>query len=308
MTQDHLNKDHLNVDDIVKTIVQSSGTSFFWAMRLLPEARRTAIYAVYAFCRIVDDIADELGSKDEKHHGLNQWRDYITMLYSAQIDDHHIQKQAEINEADKAVLSVLRKAIQDYNLEQADFIAIIDGMQMDVDGPIIAPGMTQLELYCDRVACAVGRLCVPIFGQADEKGRAVANNLGLALQLTNIIRDVEDDARIGRLYLPQELLDKAGITNPEPQELVNHPDLPVICQKLGLRAQQAYDAAALAIAQCDPKAMKAPIIMMQVYYLNLKRLRKLGWDPRALAQINPINRQYYRIEKLITALRYGGLG
>ncbi|MEP1231099.1 MAG: squalene/phytoene synthase family protein, partial [Litorimonas sp.] len=150
----------------------------------------------------------------------------------------------------------------------------------------------------------VGRLCVPIFGQADEKGRAVADHLGLALQLTNIIRDVPEDAEIGRLYLPSELLDGEAITSRAPNAVANHSSLPRICETLGLRAEQAYDDAKAAIAQCDPKAMRAPIIMMNVYYLNLKRLRKSNWQPQALLKTGKLRRTGQKLEKLLVALRY----
>lgn len=283
--------------DNIRQIVEQSGTSFFWAMRLLPQARRQAIFAVYAFCREVDDIADGDLSRSNKHAQLDIWRQQITDLFT---ERHQIKKSAN----NAAILIILKDAIASYKLEQDDFIAVIDGMQMDIDGPIIAPSLDDLLLYCDRVASAVGRLCVPIFGQADAKGRAVANHLGLALQLTNIIRDVPEDANIGRLYLPEDLLVQNGIDTRIPAKVAHHPELPQICQSLGQRAQQAYDAAQIAINQCDTKAMRAPVIMMRVYYLNLKRLRKAGWQPQALLNPSKIKRGAQKLEKLIVALRY----
>jgi len=282
----------------VQKIVEGSGTSFFWAMRLLPQARRQAIFAVYAFCREVDDIADGDMTRDAKYAALNIWRGQINELFET---DTSFEKSVP----NAAILTILKHAIADYGLIKADFIAIIDGMQMDIDGPIVAPSMEDLLLYCDRVASAVGRLCVPIFGQADEKGRAVADHLGLALQLTNIIRDVPEDAGIERLYLPSELLDAQNITALAPQDVAVHPNLPNVCEILGTRAQQAYDDAKAAIAQCDPKAMRAPIIMMQVYYLNLKRLRRSNWQPQVLLQTGKIKRAGQKLEKLFVALRYG---
>jgi len=284
----------------VRQIVERSGTSFFWAMRLLPEARRQAIFAVYGFCREVDDIADGDLPRAEKYAQLDIWRGQIAALYAAGTPIEKATPNA-------AILTILQDAIETYGLQEADFIGVIDGMQMDIDGPIIAPSMDELLLYCDRVASAVGRLCVPIFGQPDAKGRAVADHLGLALQLTNIIRDVPEDAEITRLYLPSELLEQHGIETREPKAVANHPNLPAICEALGARAEQAYDDAKAAIALCDAKAMKAPVIMMRVYYLNLKRLRKSAWQPQALLQAGPLKRKGQKLEKLIVAFRYGAL-
>lgn len=285
----------------IRQIVVQSGTSFFWAMRLLPEARRQAVFSIYAFCREVDDIADGNLARSEKHAQLDRWRRQITDLFTDLLTDGHMIKKT-VNNA--AILIILKDAIKTYGLKQNDFIDVIDGMQMDIDGPIVAPFMEDLLLYCDRVASAVGRLCVPIFGQADEKGRAVADHLGLALQLTNIIRDVPEDADIGRLYLPEDLLVQNGIDTRIPVEVANHPRLAQVCQTLGERAQQAYDAAQMTIDQCDPKAMRAPVIMMQVYYINLKRLRKAGWQPHALLRRGKVKHGMQKLEKLIVALRY----
>ena len=203
------------------------------------------------------------------------------------------------------MLKVLAQAISDYDLAQDDFDAIIDGMEMDTNGPIIAPTHDELLLYCDRVASAVGRLCVPIFGQPDEKGQSVANHLGLALQLTNIIRDVPEDAEIGRLYLPQNLLNQAGLSGLSPREVAAHPKLPIICERLGSAAEDAFLRARAAIALCDPIAMRAPTVMMNVYHQNLVRLRNNGWDPVALQRSGMIKRIFYKIKKLMIALRYG---
>ena len=273
-------------------------------MRLLPKARRQAIFAVYAFCREVDDIADGQLLHSKKHAALDIWRGQIAALFAS-------NAAVEKTTPNAAILTILQHAIKTYDLKLADFVAIIDGMQMDIDGPIIAPSLSELELYCDRVASAVGRLCVPIFGQPDEKGRAVADHLGLALQLTNIIRDVPEDADISRLYLPSELLEQHGIDARDlarardPKVVANHENLPAICAALGQRAEQAYLDAQAAIALCDKTAMRAPIIMMRVYYLNLKRLRKAGWQPNALTDVSKLRRSGQKLEKLLVALRYG---
>ncbi len=282
----------------IRNIVGASGTSFFWAMRLLPKARREAIFAVYGFCREVDDIADEDGIDQEKRRALDNWRQAISGLYA-----HTAPQSGDENMA--AILLVLSKAITDYHLEEADFQAVIDGMEMDAHGPVALSDMASLDLYCDRVASAVGRLCVPIFGQPDAKGRAVANHLGRALQLTNIIRDVPEDAEIDRLYLPQDLLAQYGMDQHTPRDVASHHDLPKVCADLGRLAEDHYTKAAAAMSLCKSDAMRAPNVMMRVYYQNLKRLRAAQWQPQTLYRSSKLVKIGRKFEKLFIGLRYG---
>ena len=181
----------------VEAIVRAAGTSFYRGMRVLPPERRHAMYAIYAFCRIVDDIADEPGELAEKLPRLAAWRDRIAGLYHSK--------------ADGPVTRVLVAAVRRFDLRQQDFIAVIDGMQMDAETVIVAPDLATLDLYCDRVAAAVGRLSVRAFGDASPMADRVAHALGRALQLTNILRDLQEDAERGRLDLPREYLDAAGV-------------------------------------------------------------------------------------------------
>jgi phytoene synthase len=168
----------------VKARVEGAGTSFFWGMRILPPAKREACFAVYAFCREVDDIADGDAPQTEKRAELAAWRAEIERLYA--------------DAPTRPVTRVLLPAIADYGLEREAFLALIDGMEMDANGPIRAPSWEELLLYCSRVAGAVGRLCVRIFGVPGSDGRALAESLGRALQLTNILRDLAEDASICR--------------------------------------------------------------------------------------------------------------
>ena len=170
------------------TASRASGSSFYAAMRLMPKAERSAMFAIYDFCRKVDDVADEPGpTREERRALLDQWRADVNALYAGTVAE---------------AVSALAGPIARYQLEQEDFLAVIDGMQMDVETDIRAPTYEVLDLYCDRVASAVGRLSVRVFGMAREPGIALAHHLGRALQLTNILRDLDEDAAIGRLYLP----------------------------------------------------------------------------------------------------------
>jgi phytoene synthase len=265
--------------------VAAAKTSFYWAMRFLPKARREAMFAIYAFCRAVDDIADEGGGAVEKAAALEQWRLEIDAIYDA---------------APRWPLGrVLRDAARTYHLRREDFRAVIDGMAMDAASDIRAPSMAELELYCDRVACAVGRLSARIFGAPPEDADRVANALGRALQLTNILRDLAEDAARGRLYLPRELLDRNGIAGSEPSAVLAHPALPKVCAELVQSARQSYADAQAAMARCPPGTMRPAAVMGAVYADILARLERRGWRRIDETVRVPAPR------KLWYALRYG---
>ncbi|MBV9969338.1 MAG: squalene/phytoene synthase family protein, partial [Xanthobacteraceae bacterium] len=183
-------------------------------MRILPKPQREAMFAIYGFCRQVDDIADSPGPRDERLAALAVWRDDIEALYHGR---------------PTPLTSDLLQPTRDFALEKADFLAVIDGMEMDVRGDIRGPSWSELDLYCDRVASAVGRLSVRVFGLDVKSGRDLAHHLGRALQLTNILRDLDEDAAVGRLYLPSEALQQAGITSTDPQTVLRSPSLGHAC-------------------------------------------------------------------------------
>lgn len=280
----------LSPKDYVQAVVAESGSSFFWAMRLLEENRRDANFAVYAFCRIVDDIADDEGiSVEERKAGLSVWRNEMAKLYSGA--------------AEHPVAQALAPFVADYGLKCEDFLAVIEGMEMDGEGPIVAPSYDGLIYYCDRVAAAVGRLCVKIYGEGGDEGQRVADHLGLALQLTNILRDVREDAERGRLYLPHELLDKYGINSRDPMVVAAHEKLPDLCAELGVRAEEEFQAARKALAFTDRKKMKPAIIMMEVYHRILRKLKAAHW--RLPQNPSLVQRISDKGAKLLIALRYG---
>ena len=187
---------------VIRDKVAAAGTSFYWAMRLLPMARRDAMYAVYAFCREVDDIADDEKDPVVRQAALDQWRHEIDAIYAG---------------TSKLPLGrILAEDAERFHFRREDFLAVIDGMQMDADADIQAPSLAELDLYCDRVASAVGQLSVRAFGDDSEAADRVAHHLGRALQLTNILRDIAEDAERGRLYLPREFLVEAGIASTDP--------------------------------------------------------------------------------------------
>lgn len=269
--------------------VRSASTSFYWAMRLLAKPRREAIFAVYAFCRAVDDIADSDQPVERKKALLSAWRGEIDAVFAGR--------------ARMPVARALVRPAHSYGLERSDFMAVIDGMEMDVEGPIVAPSRAELDLYCDRVASAVGRLCVPIFGEPGESGIAVARHLGRALQLTNILRDVAEDAEDGRLYLPHELLEAHGVPASAPATALAHAGFVAAWRALGREATAEFAAASLAMRHCDRRRIRPARIMMEVYRRNLERMQALGDE--ALADRGVSKRLVGSGEKLRIALRYG---
>ena len=246
--------------DAVEAVVRAAGTSFHRGMRILPPDRRAAMYAIYAFCRQVDDVADEPGPLPDKQRDLAAWRTRIAAVFDGHGDD--------------PVTRVLVPAARTYALRQEDFVAVIDGMQMDAVA-IVAPDLATLDLYCDRVAAAVGRLSVRAFGDGSAEADRVAWHLGRALQHTNILRDVAEDAGRDRLYLPREWLDEAGV--PAGPAALRHPALPAVCARMAAQAQRHFDEAHAAMAQCDPRAMRPARLMGATYAALLRRLRRRGW-------------------------------
>ena len=249
--------------------VESEGhakkSSFYLAMRILPKPQRQAMYEIYSFCRRVDDIADEGGPRPERHAALDRWRADIDALYTG-----HLPREA---------LRDLGEAIRDFDLQRADFIAVIDGMDMDVARDIRGPDWATLELYCDRVASAVGRLSVCIFGTPAAEREGLAHHLGKALQLTNILRDIDEDAGIGRLYLPAEALEAAGIASRHPLAVAADPRLPAVCAPVIARAQAHFAEAEAIMARCPRASVKAPRIMDEAYSEILAKTVARGFAP-----------------------------
>lgn len=270
--------------DAVETIVRAAGTSFYHGMRVLPPDRRVAMYAIYAFCRIVDDIADEEGSLQEKRRGLAVWRSNIAGLYHGRTDG--------------PVTRVLALAVPKFQLREADFLAVIDGMETDAETVVVAPPMEDLDLYCDRVASAVGRLSVRAFGDTSPAADEVAHALGRALQLTNILRDIKEDADRGRIYLPAEYLHQAGVPA-DPVAILTAPGLSNVCDRLAILAHRYFREAADAMDRCDRTAMKPARLMGATYDAILTVLERRGWNRLEERVSLP------KWQKLWLACRYG---
>src|SRR3977135_1408261 len=221
----------------------ASGSSFYAAMRILPREQREGMFQIYSFCRQVDDSAHSDGPRPQRLAALQQWRDDIDALYRGQ---------------PPARLRDYVASVRTFGLKREDFLAIVDGMEMDVPQDIRAPDLATLDLYCDRVASAVGRLSVRVFGLPQDDGILLAHHLGRALQLTNILRDIDEDAGIGRLYLPLEGLLHAGITSNDPQKVIADPALPKVCTSLVTRARAHFEKADEVMDPHSPHTLAAP--------------------------------------------------
>jgi phytoene synthase len=269
----------------IRLRVEAAGTSFYWAMRLLPEERRNAMYAVYAYCREIDDIADDDCPTASKLVALAQWREEIDALFAGQ--------------PRRLISRALRQPVLRYDLRRADFLSLIDGMEMDAREAIRAPSLATLDLYCGRVAAAVGHLSVHVFGDPSAAAHRVADSLGRALQLTNVLRDLDEDAHRGRLYLPREILDAHGIGGADPDSVLHHPALPRVCLALAAIAEGHFRASRCAMAQCRRRAMRPAAVMGAVYSATLAELVRRGWrEPRARVSLA-------KPRKLWLALRHG---
>jgi presqualene diphosphate synthase len=261
----------------------ASGSSFYAAMRILPRKQRDAMFQIYNFCRQVDDIADSDGPRPERLAALQQWRDDIDALY-----------QGHPPERLKDYVSSVRS----FGLKREDFLAIIDGMEMDVPQDIRAPDMATLDLYCDRVASAVGRLSVRVFGLPENDGVLLAHHLGRALQLTNILRDIDEDAGLGRLYLPREGLLHAGITGDDPVKVSAERALPKVCLPLVERAKSHFEQSDEIMNRNSRRVVRAPRIMSKYYRAILELLIARGFAaPREPVRVN-------KMAKIAILLRY----
>ena len=260
-----------------------SGSSFYLAMRIMPPKQRQAMFEIYSFCRAVDDIADNGGAREVQVARLQRWRSDIDAIYTGK---------------PRQRLLALGRAIETFRLRREDFMAVIDGMEMDVLSTVAAPDWATLDLYCDRVASAVGRLCVRVFGMEEQPGVALANHLGRALQLTNILRDIDEDAAIGRLYLPLEGLLHAGITSVDPFKVIAEPALPKVCVSLIARARAHFEKADEVMGRNPRRVVRAPRIMSKYYRAILELLVARGFAaPRAPVRVN-------KIARLAILLRY----
>jgi phytoene synthase len=213
----------------------------------------------------VDDIADDgIGTRAERHRALDAWRKDVAGLCAG-------------GAPGKAAF--LADVVAHYRPRLEDFLAVIDGMEMDVVADIVAPNLATLDLYCDRVASAVGRLSIKVFGMEEGPGFALAHHLGRALQLANILRDLDEDAAIHRLYLPREFLAEAGVSIGEPLDALADPAVDKACRDVARLAHGHYEEAGRILAAKPKGNLRAPRLMGGVYSEILRKMEAVGWAP-----------------------------
>ena len=277
--------DGINPWDHVNRVVARSGTSFLWGMRALSAERRRAIYAIYAFCREVDDIVDEPGENAHKRRMLAAWRQEIGRLYAG--------------EPGWPTTKALLKPVRRFNLPREEFLAVIEGMEIDAETKVRMQNLDELLHYCRKVAGAVGMLSIHAFGVPQNPGYQIAEKLGTALQLTNILRDLKEDAALQRLYVPLDLLSKHGVASAPPNEVLFHPGFSGACAELAGRARVYYAETERLIAEYGWRRIRPAVLMMVVYRELLDRLEERGWK-----RID-VSVRLTRLRKILLALRYG---
>jgi len=270
----------------VENVVNNSGSSFLSAMRFLPRDKRQAMYALYSFCREVDDIADEGGAPEEKQCRLAAWRVEIDRLFEGR--------------ASHPISRALAGAVARFDLRKVDLLALIDGMEIDAADAVRIADEADLALYCDRVACAVGRSSNRIFGVEPAKSDPLAKALGDALQMTNILRDLFEDAGRDRLYVPLTLLRRGGVPeDADPYRVLAHPRFPEVCSALLAMTHRKYAEARSILASCQRGVVRPAVVMMEVYFAILRRLEARGWQHLDKPVRVP------KLAKIWIVLRYG---
>ncbi len=250
-----------NIDYIVK----KSGSSFFWSMRLLPKAKRGAMYTIYAFCRHIDDIVDGPMPMQEKQDLLKAWREEIENIYN-KVPTTDIGRR-------------IYKNCMRFHLPKSEFLKLIDSISMDVPQPLQAPKMTDFLKYCRGVAGVPGNLSLRIFGCQDEQLiEELATSLGNALQITNILRDIKEDAQSDRLYIPQEYLEKAEISSKNPNEVITNKNLSVAREELAKMAAEDYAKASQIIPFLDKKAARPVRAIAAIYKKYFDLMQNRGWE------------------------------
>jgi len=241
---------------------RGSGSSFFYAFLFLPAEQRRAMMALYAFCREIDDIADEVPDQSLAMRQLGFWREEVARVVAGN-PQHPVGME-------------LHWSRKQFDLDEALLIELIDGMSMDVlRQPLLR--RSDLALYCYRVAGVVGLLSIEIFGYRNRHARDFAVKLGEALQLTNILRDVASDAAIGRIYFPAEDRIRHRLAD---QDFLdgNHARLRPLLREYGLRAKSLYREALALLPSEDRASLRPSIMMAAIYYKHLQRLHAVDFD------------------------------
>jgi len=253
----------MNPEQYCRDKTRGSGSSFFYAFLFLPDDQRRAIMALYAFCREVDDIADEINEQDIALAKLGFWREEVGRAFAGK-PQHPVGRE-------------LNWARAHFSIDEELLLEMIDGMLMDVlRKPILKS--SDLSLYTYRVAGVVGLLSIEVFGYRNRKSRHFATSLGEALQLTNILRDVAEDARIGRIYLPQDDRIRLGIPDQAFKNGEYNSAMQQLLHEYGDKAEAAYRLALNDLTDEDRETLRPSIVMGAIYYAYLQQLQQVDFN------------------------------
>lgn len=252
----------MSPDEYCQNKAARSGSSFYYAFLFLPPERRKAITALYAFCREVDDVVDEVSEESVARMKLVWWRTQVDQLFQGH--------------AQHPVMQALMPHIHTYDLKAEHMLAVIDGMEMDLEKARYET-WDELKNYSWHVASVVGLMSARIFGQTQAQTSDYAEKLGLAFQLTNIIRDVGDDARRGRIYLPQEDLERFKIRNTEILDHQHSERFEALMQFQTERAKRLYQEALQALPEADRRAQRPGLLMAAIYHALLNEIAHDRW-------------------------------
>jgi phytoene synthase len=248
---------------IIPDFSQNRKSSFYYSFFSLPRPKRDAIETIYAFCRLTDDIVDKAGDEKEKYALLLQWTEEL--------------KRSLYGVSRYTLLNKLAAIIQRFRIPVEYFYELIKGMEMDLTNTRYGT-FVELEQYCYRVASTVGLICSEVFGYTKEKTKQYAINLGIALQLTNILRDIKNDAKCGRIYLPLEDLKKFNYTEEELLNLVYNERFVELMKFECERTHEYFRRAKACLAEEDKPLFTAARTMGNIYYLLLLRIERARYN------------------------------
>ncbi|BDQ02277.1 presqualene diphosphate synthase HpnD [Ignavibacterium sp.] len=252
------------MNDSAKQISRESKSSFYYAFNLLPEKQRDAMNTVYAFCRKTDDIVDDISVPDDvKYEKLRRWRIEFEKAFAGR--------------SEYPLLNKLGKTISNFNIPLDPFFELIKGMEMDLQKNRYK-NFDDLLVYCYRVASTVGLMCIEIFGYKNPSTKDFAVNLGIALQLTNILRDLGKDAEQGRIYLPQEDLEKFNYSETQLYQKISDENFKQLMKYEVERAKNYFEKATQSLDLDDKKTMFAARAMQHIYYRMLERIIQTDYD------------------------------
>ena len=267
-------------DQYCEDKARQSGSSFYYSFMFLPRDKRRAITALYAFCREVDDVVDECADELVARTTLNWWRTQVAEIYDGKPQHPQgvrrgVPEGSALTLPQHPVAQALVPVVKQFHLAQEHLLEIIDGMEMDLNQPRYSD-FKSLQLYCYRVASVVGLLAAEIFGYTDRKTLKYAHDLGIAFQLTNIIRDVGEDARRNRIYLPMDELAQFGVTA---ADILNSKESENFQKLMAFqieRAQRYYQQALEHLPAVDRKSQRTGLIMAAIYQATLKEVVASG--------------------------------